>query len=65
MGILLQYNNATNYTYQELQTNTGLSPDAMNPALGILVKARVLTLAGGEKVGDENSRYELNVDFKR
>ncbi|SAL96780.1 hypothetical protein [Absidia glauca] len=64
MGILLQYNNATNYTYQELQTNTGLSPDAMNPALGILVKARVLTLAGGEKVGDENSRYELNVDFK-
>ncbi|CAO3589467.1 unnamed protein product [Absidia cylindrospora] len=64
MGVLLQYNNATNYSYEELQTNTGLSPEAMNPALGILVKARVLLLSTGEKVGDENSTYKLNTDFK-
>ncbi|KAI8334356.1 Cullin [Chlamydoabsidia padenii] len=64
MSILLQYNNNTTYTYQELHQNTALSPDAMNPALGILIKARVLLLSGGEKVGDENSRYDLNFDFK-
>ncbi|ORZ15680.1 Cullin [Absidia repens] len=64
MGVLLQYNNATSYTYEELQTNTSLSPDAINPALGILLKARVLLLTSGEKVGDPKSRYELNFDFK-
>ncbi|CAO3584896.1 unnamed protein product [Absidia cylindrospora] len=64
MGVLLQYNNATSYTYEELQTNTSLSPDAINPTLGILLKARVLLLTSGEKVGDPNSRYDLNFDFK-
>ncbi|KAI8381581.1 Cullin [Radiomyces spectabilis] len=64
MGILLQYNNATSYSYEELQKNTGLTPEAINPALGILVKAKVLLLCDSEKVGDAASRYELNFDFK-
>lgn len=65
MGVLLQYNSATSYTYEDLQRSTALSPEALNPALGILVKAKVLLLGEGEKVGDNGSRYDLNMDFKR
>lgn len=65
MGILLQYNNGTSYTIEELQKNTALSPEALTPALSILVKAKVLLLSNGEKAGDEGTRYDLNFDFKR
>ncbi|OAD74412.1 Cullin [Phycomyces blakesleeanus NRRL 1555(-)] len=64
MGILLQYNTATSYTYQDLQKSTALTPEALHPALSILVKAKVLLLSDGEKVGDDGSRYSLNFDFK-
>ncbi|KAG2180824.1 hypothetical protein INT43_008403, partial [Umbelopsis isabellina] len=64
MGILLQYNNADSYTFEELRDSTNLSPEAITPALGILVKAKILMLANGEKVGDAGSRYNLNLDFK-
>lgn len=65
MGVLLQYNNATSYTYEDIQRSTALTPEALNPALGILIKAKVLLLTEGEKVGDSGSRYDLNFDFKR
>lgn len=64
MGILLQYNNSDSYTYEELQKSTALSPEALNPALGILVKAKVLLLRDGENVGEKGSSYALNQDFK-
>ncbi|CAO3629492.1 unnamed protein product [Cunninghamella blakesleeana] len=64
MGVLLQYNNGTSYTIEELQKNTALSPEALTPALSILVKAKVLLLSNGEKAGDEGTRYDLNFDFK-
>lgn len=65
MGILLQYNSADSYTYEDLQKSTALSPEALNSALGILVKAKVLLLSEGANVGDSGSRYDLNYDFKR
>ncbi|RUP51948.1 hypothetical protein BC936DRAFT_144264 [Jimgerdemannia flammicorona] len=64
MGILLQYNNTTSYTIEELQESTGLTPDALNPALGILVKAKVVVLDNGDNVGDAGTKYDLNMDFK-
>ncbi|ORY98895.1 Cullin [Syncephalastrum racemosum] len=64
MGVLLQYNNATSYTYQDLQKNTALSPEALNPALGILVKAKVLLLGEGQSANEPDTRYNLNLDFK-
>ncbi|KAF7725837.1 hypothetical protein EC973_009261 [Apophysomyces ossiformis] len=64
MGILLQYNTSTTYSYEDLQRSTGLAPEALNPALGVLVKTKVLLLTSGEKVGDSGSRYDLNFDFK-
>ncbi|KAI9205908.1 Cullin [Polychytrium aggregatum] len=65
MGVLLLYNKATSYGYEEILGSTGLSAEALLGQLGILVKAKVLTMTGeGTKVGDANTRYELNMDFK-
>lgn len=64
MGVLLQFNTTDSCTYEELHKSTALSPEALNPALGILVKAKVLLLKDAENVGDTGSRYVLNHDFK-
>ena len=65
MGVLLQYNNGTSYTFDELQKSTSLTPEVLSSAIGILVKAKVLLLGDGQKLGDPDSRYDLNFDFKR
>jgi cullin 1 len=64
MALLLQYNTSESYTYEDLSKNTALATETMNHALGILVKAKVLLLQDGANVGDANSRYVLNKDFK-
>jgi len=64
MGILLQFNNATSYTLQELQESTALTPDQLNPALSIFLKAKILEIKDGEQAGDPGSKYELNLEFK-
>ncbi|KAJ3404487.1 hypothetical protein HDV05_007142 [Chytridiales sp. JEL 0842] len=63
MGILLQYNNATSYTFAELLNSTGLSPEMLTSQLTTVCKAKVLLVTNG-KLGDESSKYELNEDFK-
>jgi cullin 1 len=65
MGILLQYNNGDTYTFEELRDVTNLALEAIIPALSILVKAKILLLSNGPKVGDSGSKYSLNTDFKR
>ncbi|KAJ3077130.1 hypothetical protein HK102_005291 [Quaeritorhiza haematococci] len=64
MGILLQYNNATSYTWEELLQSTALTPEVLQGQLGILVKAKVLQVQDGASVGSEGSKYDLNFDFK-
>ncbi|GJJ68520.1 cullin 1 [Entomortierella parvispora] len=64
MGILLQYNNGLSYTFEELKAQTNLNTDILAGALGILVKAKVLMLENGTNVGDEGTRYDLNLEFK-
>lgn len=64
MAILLQYNKDTSYTWEELSQSTGLDAPTLAGQLGILVKAKVLLLSNGSKVGDAGSKYELNMDFK-
>ncbi|KAI9009083.1 Cullin [Hyaloraphidium curvatum] len=64
MGILLQYNKDTSYTWDELVQSTGLSPEVLQGQLGILLKAKVLLLAGEGQLGEAGSKYELNHDFK-
>ncbi|KAI8880991.1 Cullin-domain-containing protein [Backusella circina FSU 941] len=64
MGVLLQFNNADSCTYEDLHRSTALSPEALNPALAILVKAKILLLHDAPNVGDAGSRYVLNMEFK-
>lgn len=63
MGILLQYNEMTIYSWEELLTRTGMTKEALVGPLEILVKARVLLLTGGN-MGDDGTNYKLNSDFK-
>ncbi|KND03333.1 uncharacterized protein SPPG_02377 [Spizellomyces punctatus DAOM BR117] len=63
MGVLLQYNAATTYTWEELLNSTGVAPEQLAGQIGTLVKGKILTVEGG-KVGEAGSRYELNMGFK-
>lgn len=63
MGILLQYNKETSYTWDDLLAATGLEAEVLKGQLGILVKAKVLLMTGGT-LGDPSSKYDLNADFK-
>ncbi|KAJ3396726.1 hypothetical protein HDU92_002092 [Lobulomyces angularis] len=66
MGILLQYNNGISFTWNELLTNTNLSPEILGGQLGSLLKAKVLLICPStSKVGvDKEAKFDLNPDFK-
>lgn len=65
MGILLQYNNATSYTWEQLLSNTNLNAVALSGQLGSLVKGKVLLLdPPTSKIGEANVKYNLNMDYK-
>lgn len=65
MGVLLQFNSATTHSWQDLLTNTGLNPDALAGQMGSLVKGKVLLLEPeGASIGQEDSKYTLNMEFK-
>jgi cullin 1 len=57
MGILLPYNSATSITFDDLLKITGMTPEALQPQLALLCKAKVI-IEQGEKI------YDLNMDFK-
>ncbi|KAG5513172.1 hypothetical protein PMAC_001542 [Pneumocystis sp. 'macacae'] len=65
MGILLAYNTSTSFSYEQLQNITALRKDILDASLNILVKAKVLLLfPPNMTVGDNDTRYDLNLDFK-
>ncbi|EMR08692.1 hypothetical protein PNEG_02870 [Pneumocystis murina B123] len=65
MGILLAYNTSTSLSYEKLQEITALNKDVLDASLSILVKAKVLLLFPPDMaVGDSNTRYDLNMNFK-
>ncbi|KAJ3207046.1 hypothetical protein HDU82_004104 [Entophlyctis luteolus] len=64
MGVLLQYNSALHYTWEDLLSCTGLNADTLGSAMSTLVKAKVLLISGDAKLGSPESSYELNLDFK-
>ncbi|KAK9461664.1 Cullin [Lipomyces oligophaga] len=63
MAILLPFNRADSYSYEQLHQITGLTRDVLVGSLTPLVKARVLTLEGGT-LGGPGTKYTLNMDFK-
>ncbi|EGS22030.1 ubiquitin-protein ligase-like protein [Thermochaetoides thermophila DSM 1495] len=64
MAILLLFNEKDRNTYEEIASSTALNAEALDPSLGILLKAKVLLLeGGGGKVGP-GAVFALNYDFK-
>ena len=62
MAVLLLFNDTDKCTYEEIATTTQLNPDPLDPSLGILIKAKVLTMEGA-KIGP-GAVFSLNFDFK-
>lgn len=56
MGILLPFNTALTYSWDELLQTTGLNPETLQGNLALLVKAKILT--------ESDKKYTLNDGFK-
>ena len=57
MGLLLPYNLATSYSFEDLENITGMSSESLGANIALLLKAKVLTESSPKK-------YDLNMDFK-
>ncbi|RKU47628.1 hypothetical protein DL546_008476 [Coniochaeta pulveracea] len=62
MAILLLFNEKDSHTYDDIASITALNSDALDPSLGILLKAKVLK-SEGDKVGP-GAVFNLNYEFK-
>ncbi|KAH8884799.1 Cullin-domain-containing protein [Thozetella sp. PMI_491] len=64
MAILLLFNDKDKHTYEEIAETTQLNSEALDPSLGILLKAKVLLIGpDGDKPGPGKT-FALNFDFK-
>lgn len=62
MAILLLFNEKDKNTYEEIAETTQLNAEALDPCMGVFLKAKVLTCPGN-KIGP-GATYSLNYDFK-
>lgn len=65
MAILLLFNEADEFTYDDMLSTTHLSNEVLDQALAVILKAKVLIMSGksGEKPGPGKS-FKLNYEFK-
>ncbi|KPM42388.1 Cullin-1 [Neonectria ditissima] len=65
MAILLLFNENDTNTYDDMLSVTQLSPEVLDQALAVILKAKVLAVVGaaGEKPGPGKT-FRLNYDFK-
>ncbi|TPX08445.1 uncharacterized protein E0L32_010062 [Thyridium curvatum] len=64
MAILLLFNDQDQHTYEDIASATQLNSESLDPSLGIIIKAKVLTMSPeGDKVGPGKT-FKLNYDFK-
>ncbi|KAM3558158.1 hypothetical protein MY1884_004128 [Beauveria asiatica] len=63
MAILLLFNEKDSYVYEDMLSATALSAEVLDQALAVILKAKVLLVAGGEKPGP-GTTFNLNYDFK-
>ncbi|KAI2469891.1 Cullin-domain-containing protein [Annulohypoxylon bovei var. microspora] len=64
MAILLMFNSKDNHSYEDIASITQLSNEVLDPAIGILLKAKILLMKpDGEKPGP-GKMFHLNYDFK-
>jgi len=64
MAILLLFNDADVVTYEDAQKATALSPDWLDPSLGVFVKAKVLIPSPENGKPEAGTSYTLNYNFK-
>ncbi|KAK8052100.1 Cullin 1 [Apiospora rasikravindrae] len=64
MAILLLFNDKDVHSYEDIASITQLTPDALDGALGILVKAKVLLQKPDSTKPGAGQTYHLNYDFK-
>ena len=64
MGILLLFNSSDSLTYSEIKDATALSPEYLDPSLGVFLKAKVLLASPENGKPEPNTTYSLNYNFK-
>ena len=64
MAVLLLFNDADKFSYEDIQAITQLTDDNLEPALGILCKARVLTPSPEDAKPEKGTSFALNNGFK-
>lgn len=64
MAVLLQYNEQTSWTAQQLSQITGIKMESLIQVLGILLKVKLLQCNETESNLGENSVVDLNTSFK-
>jgi len=65
MAILLLFNGHESLTYEEIQDATGLNRETLDPCLGIICKAKVLTAKPEDGKPEPGTVYSLNYGFKQ
>ncbi|KAK6439551.1 ubiquitin ligase (cullin) of SCF [Oleoguttula sp. CCFEE 5521] len=63
MAILLLFNDSDSVTYDEIAATTILAKETLDPSIGIMLKARVLTAVPEGKT-EPGTTYSLNYSFK-
>ncbi|KAJ9154815.1 Cullin-domain-containing protein [Pleurostoma richardsiae] len=64
MAVLLLFNEKDTHTYEEITGATQLNTESLDPALGILLKAKVLTMKPENDKPGPGKTFKLNYDFK-
>ena len=64
MAVLLLFNDTDKLDYTEIKELTSLNEDNLDPAIGILCKARVLTPEPEDGKIEAGTKYLLNLNFK-
>lgn len=63
MAVLLQYNEQTSWTVQQLTDSTGIQVENLIPIIAILLKVKLLTCADEENL-QSSSIVDLNTNFR-
>ncbi|KAI1393955.1 Cullin-domain-containing protein [Hypoxylon trugodes] len=64
MAILLLFNSSDSHSYDDISSVTQLNNEVLDPALGILVKAKILTMKPDGDKPAPGKTFDLNYDFK-
>lgn len=64
MAILLLFNDKDTYTYEEIMELTQLNAETLDPSLGIILKAKVLTMTPDGEKPMPGRTFHLNYDYR-